>query len=1086
MFHRLLIVATVAAWSLVAEAAEYVVPIMAEAPVIDGRVETEEWRVSAGFSGLAMNGQLERRQARAYVGATDDTFYFALCSQLPDDGEILAQVAVDTLKVVYDDSVEAWIDPTPGAESGEMFQMLANAVGKRGYKHHGRGTTREDPAWKGDWRLANGFHYNEWHCEIAVPIDQIAPGRKADQGTWGINLCRNWKQDWAFSSISGGAYAPEGLVFTLVDGAPAIHHQTQGDPLTGRIDTALELHNPADQPVTLSTEFKITRDLMPELATTETITLAAGETKRVGLQAQDESTRQFHLSLRVTSEDGAATHYERTYAWKAAEAWTWTVAKTDALPIDIQHAYYPYLNRMRVQADVSNLAENATLEKLTCVVRRKGETKAIKSVAFDEFAGPRQEIAFDLPPLEGEYELAATAEGDNVPEGELVKEFERTVYEWEGLGLGTSDEVYPPFTPIEVEGKRVSTVLRDHTMNDEGLWDQVTAAGEDLLGAPMYFIGLSALGALDLRVTGQEANEVVCEASRDGASVTSTWDYDGMMRVDLELAPGDIDELTLVIGLRPEHATMLHAMGDGIRNTLYEMVPEGTGVVWTSERVQANDLPANFCSYIYVGTPKRGLCWFAENDAGWGWDPSTPNVTITRSPSFVQVTIDLINQPTTITEPRTITFGLQAAPVKPMLGDWRYRWKRDNYTLLGTDINWFALGNCGAVYPAKKDLYLWEMLKRGNTEDLTDEEIDTVIERGRPYFAPYNREEPWERHVRYNLRGRRDKEMVLYYNRASYQLADEFQTFKDEWGLTDYRTVGKGDGIGEIKIVPTDSYIDHALYWYGKAFDVAGSKGVYWDNWFFVGSYNTRMTPAYARDDGSIMPSTGVWGLRELAKRTFVYLNERGDFPITMAHMTSTNILPMLSFCTVQYDWEWKYSQGDVQHRFPREYIQLVTTGELAGAWPVLLQDHGKLAQDPWTQRTFAGVCLVHELDGWGVSDVWLPLFEPVWTILDREGVEVYRYWDDRPQPVVADSPDLPTIIYSVPGEEAIFAVTSYAEEDVDATLTIDAKALGFGEVTAVTDTESGEELAVVNGALSLPIKKHDVRQFRILPGGAK
>ena len=49
-----------------------------------------------------------------------------------------------------------------------------------------------------------------------------------------------------------------------------------------------------------------------------------------------------------------------------------------------------------------------------------------------------------------------------------------------------------------------------------------------------------------------------------------------------------------------------------------------------------------------------------------------------------------------------------------------------------------------------------------------------------------------EAHVRYNLRSRYRKRMVFYYNRSSYQAADEFQTFQDEWDLTDLRSVGPG------------------------------------------------------------------------------------------------------------------------------------------------------------------------------------------------------------------------------------------------------------------------------------------------------
>jgi hypothetical protein len=155
--------------------------------------------------------------------------------------------------------------------------------------------------------------------------------------------------------------------------------------------------------------------------------------------------------------------------------------------------------------------------------------------------------------------------------------------------------------------------------------------------------------------------------------------------------------------------------------------------------------------------------------------------------------------------------------------------------------------------------------------------------------------------------------------------------------LDDYRAVGKGNSRGEIKIVPSPSYNDYNLYWYAKSFEIGNNQGVYWDNFFITPSFNTEMTDAYRRTDGTVVPAAGIWGLRDLARRTFIMMNERQMLPIVFPHMTSFSPLPMLSFCTVQYEWEWKYSEGDVHERFPREYVQLVTTGEQAGVWPVPL-----------------------------------------------------------------------------------------------------------------------------------------------------
>jgi hypothetical protein len=707
------------------------------------------------------------------------------------------------------------------------------------------------------------------------------------------------------------------------------------------------------------------------------------------------------------------------------------------------------------------------------------------------------------------------AEGENVPAGEVVQVFERKVFPWEHIKLGTSTKVYPPFTPIVLEGRRLRTVLREHVLNDLGLLDQVTASsaqtgvGKPILAGPIRLVAKvdgkeARVEPGKLAVVSAEPHQVRTRSafSAEGlrASVEGTWDYDGCLRVDLTiLAAGELklDELTLEIPLDANVATMIHANADRIRAPVAQRLPPGEGVVWDSSKVACDDYIRGFCPYVYLGDAVRGICWFAENDRGWGWDPKTPNVTVVRKGGVVTLRVHLVNRPTVINDNRKITFGLLAAPVKPRISPggpngWRYRYLRDSYALLGTDINWLALGDCGSVYPAGGEMYFWEMIARGSKEKLTENQIKETVERGRKHFEPYgpDRVKTWEAHVRHNLTSHLGQKMVFYYNRASCQLFDEFETFKDEWCLTDFRSVGKGSGIGEIKIVPSPSYIDHALYWYARSFEIGGNQGVYWDNFFIAPSFNTGLTGAYAAPDGSIVPAAGIWALRDLCRRTFVMMNERGMRPITFPHMTSFNPLPMMSFATVQYDWEWKYSEGDVQDRFTRELILLMSNGDLAGVWPVPLSDHGKQESDPWTQRTFTAVRLVHELDGYGGFSSTRPSAmngkpaAPIMELLDEPNLVVYRYWDERPQPAVTDNPDLPAIVYSVPGKQAVVAVVSYAQRDEPVTLKIDLKALGLEGGCKVTDAETGLDVPVQDGKLAFTLKKHDVRVLRLTGGG--
>jgi hypothetical protein len=1108
---------------------EFLVPLMNTAPKLDGRIEPAEWAASAGFDGsITLNeGKLQRRRARGFIGATATHLYVALQTQLPDEGALLADVKTDSLKTVYDDAVEVFVCPTPDAADRVDYQFLCNSLGKGGYNIHLRGAAKEEPSWQGHYEQAHAVQDGWWSTEIAIPLANLgeaARGRKATDGVWAVNLCRDWKPDWAWSSLSGG-YPHSGLRFTFTGApAPGVRFQWSGDPTFPPTEGQLTVCNPAREPLALKASLDLVRNNMPELKEERALSLAPGasQTLRLGIAGNDPTT-VFDLSVRVTSADGKTVYHQRQTKWtRAKDANRWVVGKPqEAPPVDFRFAYYPSKNKLRLVADINGLPKNAQPTRVSAVVRRAGSREAIRAFDFPlgRFSGGRQETTGELPKIEGEFEIAMKVEGANCPNGETVKTFERRVFPWENLAAGRSTNVYPPFTPIQVRGRTLSTVLREHTLNELGLLDQVTGRSANtgvvkpLLAAPMRYLVKAGGASLPVKaeawkVVSAQPHEVRTEGNLSAgpfrASFRDTWDYDGTVRVDLTMLPSGgqaIDELTLELPMLAEAATMIHANSDRIRAPVAQKIPQGDGVVWDARKVACDDYIKNFCPYVFLGGPVRGLCWFGENDKGWGWNPATPNLEVVRQEGQVILRVHLINQPTTLAQTQTLSFGLLAAPVKPMLNPsatnpnwWRYRFFRDKYHLLGTDINWLALGDCGSVYPAGQDMFPWEMLKRGNIEKVSDADVAATVARCRALFAPYGQSavKSWEAHVGHNLRSHLGAKMVFYYNRATCQLFPECETFKDEWLTDDYRALGKGDSRGEIKVVPSPSYVDYNLYWYAKSFEIGNNQGVYWDNFFIVPSFNTEMTEAYRRADGTIVPAAGIWALRDLAKRTFIMMNERQALPIVFPHMTSFNPLPMMSFCTVQYEWEWKYSEGDVHDRFSRDYIQLVTTGEQAGVWPVPLGDAGKLADDPWTQRTFTAVRLVHELDGgggWGSS--WVKshqtnamLARPILELLDQDGLRVYKYWDERPQPVKSSHPDLVTIVYSVPGKTAVTAVTSYADKDVEAALAVDAKALGFPEGCQVVNVEGGSEVRLENGMIRLPLRKHDLSVLRFSPKG--
>ncbi len=211
------------------------VPLLTTPPTIDGRIEPAEWQDAAGFDGFITRGTIERRRIRAWIGADEGTIYVAIQSQLPAMGPLAAVVRSDSLKAVYDDAVEVFIDPSPDAPEHVDYQFLANSLGKGGYAIHKSGNPAEEESWSGGWRQAHGLHDGWWHFECAIPVASMkmaGPGRKTTDGAWRINLCRDWKPDWGWSSLSpAAAYANSGdrFVFTR-QGAPVVQYVHDGDP----------------------------------------------------------------------------------------------------------------------------------------------------------------------------------------------------------------------------------------------------------------------------------------------------------------------------------------------------------------------------------------------------------------------------------------------------------------------------------------------------------------------------------------------------------------------------------------------------------------------------------------------------------------------------------------------------------------------------------------------------------------------------------------------------------------------------------------------------------------------------------------
>lgn len=526
---------------------EYRLQTQAQAPTLDGRIDEAEWRNATQIDGFSD----DQRRVRGYVLATKDAFHLAIRSQLPEVGDLVTNVDRDnTAKMVFDDSIEFWIGPDPAAPQGKRFQFMTNPNSRRWASLHGRGGVDSVKDWQADWETKSAIHddLREWHCEARIPVSEMS-GLPITAQAWTVNLWRNWKNPWLQTFMIGRMFdGIQGTWHFSDESAPAVHLRDRANRFTGDMQLALDIVNPGPAPMELKARLRLERDSGDDAVEEQTVTVAPGATAAVSLKLDDKASKNCRLSAEVTDATGETVYFRHNKLWKVGKAIPWeapvAVPKTD---LKFRCGYYPSDNLLKTAADLRDMPENAKVAKVNVTVREKESGKVVASVALDQFVSGRQELDIPLPAdLDGDYEVVARAEGENVPDETITALIKRQHFEWEGNTLGITNEVFPPFEPLQADGRKVSPVLRTYTMNEQGLWDSVVAKDRELLAAPVRYVALTQDGQElpwqgEVKLVSTQPHEVVYRAEAASAAVAieavSTVEMDGLMKVRLTLKP---------------------------------------------------------------------------------------------------------------------------------------------------------------------------------------------------------------------------------------------------------------------------------------------------------------------------------------------------------------------------------------------------------------------------------------------------------------------------------------------------------------------------------------------------------------------
>ncbi|MBS3762894.1 MAG: hypothetical protein KGZ25_06280 [Planctomycetes bacterium] len=1103
-----------------------------EAPQLDGKIGTEEWKPAVrvfGFQQRRGGDNLEERKAVTYLGFTEKRLYLAVVSELPPDGKLITTQKNRDSSLIRDDSVEIWIDPhwkkrKAGKGNQTYFQTMINSAGTIFDKKYDPAGGTPSMGWNGDWKTASGIHKKTgpdspiqtqtgiWVCEASIPFDDVGMTGSPIGHEIGVMVARQWKRPGAqkpwFPHAHSFSSWTEYPHFRLTKSHPTVQMMEFGDELfEGNLEMEALIINPGPSR-TVQVETKATSSDMPSMQETVDLKLPAQGEKlyEFTTHGRFHATAQHHLDFSVTGEKGESTYFHYAMDWRKPGGKRWTV-KTGPNPKKaIKLAYYPSYEFIRIFVDPRELGKEAEgiQQADVAVLNPKGE----------KVTGGRME--WEKAPAERRFKVGELSEGKYTAQVSLKgygktyeRHFVRKYFPWEGNGLGETTKVYPPFEPITVDGHTVSVVMRRHEVSGLGFWESVEARGNDegakyleLLAGP---IALKADGKV-LEGTGEFESRRPHAVKYEGKAVhpavtvktRMTTEFDGCSRIEMTLAPGSEDKelktLSLDIPLKDSLMPLFHATTTGLRRNPAGYLPEGTGRVWDGRDNPDGNWYGNFMPYVWVGAEERGLCWFADNDRNWvletGEKPEevAPCQELIREDGTLHLRINFVQKPVSVDEPRKIVFGLMASPAKPMPKNWR-NVLFEHGVEDRRSIKWIGAQYWGSPsimynkYPINGDFSVLDKMqelrlggKMGdfwryyNARNLSGDISDST------YMSPKKIRQLLSISFRRAQRAE-DNYFCAYWEEFHRTLSyhPEVPVFRQEWS-------GKYSGTGHHSY--PESYLDFACY-YAAEF-VRRGIGTYFDNTFPKRAYDPVTTGAYRLANGQMQPSANMWRHRRYLKRIWTLHAQMGPEktpPIMMLHMTNTHVVPYMVFNHSNLDLEWFYGPEPLQSKFTADLLRAESLGLQTGNYPLALSN---VRGPGWKKKSanvirkarktrFAGL-MVHEIRTRPTGKVDRGLLNKMLQFgYGLEGCRVYNYWDAR-KPLETSDPKCKWLLAENQGKLMLLLCTWNAEKgEVEVRLDHDALHSGIREAR---NAETGKSIDVKGGRFNFSMPGYGVRLF--------
>lgn len=1052
------------------------------APVIDGVDSPGEWDRALTTEGMLAPFEHELHESVTIMslGFDDERLYFIMRCRRGNSEWHLPKYARENDDYNYGEpSVEIWV--TPPAHIPETYQSIINTypavmdikmIPSRGYTSMG---------WKANWNVAVKETEEAYIIEASAPIKDFGAKRIGDGDIWRFLLCRtchgakprsqaSWSVTQGFAEIAGHIpvrMAYDDAVLQLV-GTHTL--------FTGRYSLQIGAVAPRKTDTELDIEVRFHAAKAPGAADDKVerkrVRLAAGQKKIIPFEGDISAMKRGNLTVTATKPDGKAI-FRQSFSfpvsgWKPQKPVRPPDVKLEELSISAH--YGPETNTLLVKADIFDLPGRERAAWGEVEVREPPTGKTLAAARLRPFRHwyasieiPLQGVdipvrdfrskTFPNPKKVEVFVSVKDSAGRQLASASRGVELLRYSAEWMGNSVGITDKVIPPWTPVRVEAGNVRVWNRELVLDGLGLARSVRNGPTEQLAGPMRLVAVQDGREIELRsppprlrraVEAEADLEGSCRAAGLSFSARTRVEFDGLVKIDMDVAPPGrqpvkLDRLYLEIALPESEATHFCTTAGG-----WTAVHDDTPERWTSRETSSGMLIGDFVPYIWLTNSERAFLWFADHDRGWNHDPdgALPTQELTRQAGKVVLRVNFFEIPTEVNEKKTISWGWQAFPSRPLPKGWRATFCAQGDPVPHTTNTYFWCDADWAVlWPYYSSPYPWSMEKSKAI-------LVEAKKRG-----PKHR--PCPGSIAHSIGRYRDYD------------GNEFPALAVDWGATP-------GVIGNADVTASKGPNDFRIWHYRRWVREAGLPGLYVDENYLGLEENYLTGNAYWRADGRLQRAYNYLGLREYFKRLKVMFHEEGvPSPNLWQHVTGgaayhawlgdiffegENVEPT--------DLEYDYIEV-----LPASRMRAIGSSVCAGGVVTMMCQSDR-------HRTQWHVKHTHQFVGWVMAHDILPEQVPLYPKLCeaahlwKEDVLFLPYW--KPSPYSAKQPGVLVSAHATE-DRAILWVVNSTRQDAQVHVGIDWKKSGFDPGrTECSNPETGERIALSADGFSVAVPRRD------------